>query len=413
MNKAEFESMLEKYADVIIRVGLNLQKGQRLTISATVEENGFVRKLVESAYKAGAVYVDVWIFDEMLDRIRFLHAAPETITEFPDWRLARFEEYRSRGDAHLSIASEDPDIFSGIDSDLIAKNRKATSEKFDPVYRKYQNTFNWCVVSTSTTAWARKVFPDVPQEEAQTKLWEAILQSCRIDQPDPVKAWEVHIRNLTKYKEYLNAKRYSALKYSAPGTYLTIGLPEKHYWEAGQAVTKKGLVFSPNLPTEEVFTLPHKDKVDGIVQSTRPLNYFGVMIEDFSMTFENGRIMKVTAKKGEPDLKKLIESDENACRLGEVSLVPNNSPISQRGHLFYNILFDENAACHLAIGDAYRDSIQGGAEMSEEEFQANGGNKSIVHVDFMIGSPQMDIDGITKDGAREPVMRQGEWAFEA
>ncbi len=217
---------------------------------------------------------------------------------------------------------------------------------------------------------------------------------------------------MIKYKNYLSAKHYSALHYKAPGTDLTIGLPEKHVWQGAEASFKNGITCIVNIPTEEVFTLPDKDKVNGVVSATRPLNLMGAMIEDFSLTFENGRAVKVTAKKGESDLRKLIETDENACRLGEAALVPNSSPISQRGHLFYNTLFDENASCHIALGNAYRDTIAGGEDMTDEEFQSHGGNKSLIHTDFMIGSAEMDIDGIKKDGTREPVMRQGEWAID-
>ena len=380
-------------------------------IQALLDDAPFVRKAVEAAYKAGAVYVDVLFMDEKLNRIRFEHADPETITEIPDWVFARYEEYQKRADALLAISSSDPDILNGIDPDLIARNRKAAAQKYEPL-RKYDSDFNWCVVSTASPSWAKKVFPDLPLEEAREKLWEAIFQSCRIDVADPVQAWKEHTDRLAKYKDHLNHRRYTALHYKAPGTDLTLGLPEKHLWGGADATYKNGITCIPNLPTEEVFTTPHKDKADGVVRSTFPLNMMGVLIEDFSVTFENGRAVKVTAKKGEENLRKLIETDENAGRLGECALVPNSSPIGQRGHLFYNTLFDENAACHIALGNSYRESIEGGADMTEEEFAAQGGNTSLIHVDFMIGSAELDIDGITADGSREPVMRRGEWAFE-
>jgi aminopeptidase len=267
-------------------------------------------------------------------------------------------------------------------------------------------------VSTASPSWAKKIFPELPVEQAQSKLWEAIFSACRIDLPDPVQAWMDHTDKLIKFRDYLNAKRYTTLHYTAPGTDLTIGLPEKHLWEGGGGTFKNGIFCIPNLPTEEVFTAPHKDKVDGVVKSTFPLNLQGVLIEDFSITFENGCAVEVTAKKGEEDLRKLIETDENAGRLGECAIVPNSSPIGQRGFLFYNTLFDENASCHLALGNAYRYSIEGGSDMTEEEFAAHGGNKSLIHVDFMIGSAEMNIDGIQPDGTLEPILRQGEWAFE-
>ncbi len=410
MNEQEFDAMLAKYADVAIEVGLNLRKGQRLMIQAIIEDAPFVRKVAESAYKAGAVYVDILWTDERLTRIRFETAEPESLTEIPNWSIARYEEYLSRGDALLSIASQDPDLLNGINPELIGKSMKARAEKFEAV-RKYENQYNWCVVSTASPAWAKKIFPDAPEAEAQSKLWEAIFNSCRIDTPNPVEAWKNHITILLKYKKYLNAKKYTALHYTAPGTDLTLGLPEKHQWMAAESTFKNGITGTVNLPTEEVFTLPHKDKADGVVTASRPLNLQGNLVEDFSLTFENGRVVKVTARKGEEILQKLIETDENAGRLGEAALVPNSSPISQRGHLFYNTLFDENAACHIALGNAYRDSVVGGTEMSKEELLSHGANQSLIHVDFMIGSAEMDIDGVTADGTHEAIMRKGEWAF--
>jgi aminopeptidase len=355
--------------------------------------------------------VDVAWTDERTGRIRFENADPESLTEIPNWQYARFEEYLERGDAYLAISSNDPDLLEGIDPDLIARNRKARAERFDPL-RKYDNTYNWCVVSTATPAWAKKVFPGLPPQESQAKLWDAIFKSSRIDTADPVKAWESHITRLLKYKDYLTSKHYTALHYTGPETDLTVGLPEKHLWMSAQMSTKNGITFTPNLPTEEVFTTPHKDKAHGIVKASRPLNLSGTLIEDFSVVFENGRVVKVHAQKGEEVLRKLLETDATAGQLGEVALVPNSSPISQRNHLFYNTLFDENAACHIALGNAYRDAMAGGIEMTEEEFQANGGNKSVIHTDFMIGSDTLNIDGIQADGAPEPIMRAGEWAFE-
>ncbi len=411
MNNEEFDHMLEKYADVTVHVGLNLQKGQRLMVQANIDDAPFVRKVTESAYKAGARYVDVLWTDEKLTRIRFEHADPDSITDIPEWMFARSLEYYQHSEALLAISSSDPDLLNGINPDLIAKSRKARAEKFEPL-RKYSDNFNWCVVSTATPSWAKKVFPNIPVEQAQSELWEAIFHVCRIDSDDPVLSWNNHVDKLSKYKDHLNSQRYATLHYQAPGTDLTVGLPENHVWVGANSTYKNGITCIPNIPTEEVFTTPHKDKTNGVVKSTFPLNLFGVLIEDFSITFENGRAVKVAAKKGEEDLRKLIETDENAGRLGEVALVPHSSPISQRGRLFYNTLFDENAACHIALGNSYRETITGGPDMTEEEFASQGGNKSLIHTDFMIGSSQMDIDGIKEDGTREPIMRQGEWAFD-
>ena len=412
MNEQEFDRMLAKYADVTVRIGLNLRKDQCLSIRGILEDAPFIRKVVESAYKAGAKYVDVLWTDEKTSRLFFEYASPENIEYIPDWLLSRFEGYYSRGDADLAVFSADPNLLAGIDPDLIARNRKARAQKLAEPLRKYENLANWCVVATATPSWAKQVFPDLPVEEAQNKLWEAIFNACRIDVADPVAAWEAHTSRLIKYKDYLGARGYSGLHYKGPGTDLTVGLPKNQVWSGAQESFKNGITCTVNIPTEEVFAAPHKDKAKGVVSASRPLNLQGVLIEDFSITFENGRAVKVTARKGEDDLRKLIETDENAGRLGEVALVPNSSPISQRGHLFYNTLFDENASCHIALGNAYRSSFQGGEDMTDEEFAASGGNKSLIHTDFMIGSDQLDIDGICDDGTTEPIMRSGEWAFE-
>jgi len=411
MNPQEFDKLLSKYADVIVQIGLGIRKDQILSIRGILEDAPLIRKVTASAYQAGAKYVDVLWNDEPSSRLRFEHADPENLTYNPDWILQRFEDYMKNGEAELAIASTDPDLFAGIDSDLLAKSRKARMLKFEPL-RKYENMSNWCVVASAAPSWAKKVFPGIPMEEAQEKLWQAIFKACRIDTPDPVAAWQAHTDKLIKYKEYLNNKHYTALHYQAPGTDLTVGLPEKQVWSGAQESFKNGITCTVNIPTEEVFTAPHKDKVNGYVKATLPLNLSGTLIEDFTVTFENGRAVQITAQKGESDLRKLIETDENAARLGEAALVPDSSPIKQSGILFYNTLFDENASCHIAFGNAYRTSIAGGDDMTDEEFAASGGNKSLVHTDFMIGSPQMDIDGIKEDGTREPIMRSGEWAID-
>ena len=410
MTEQEFDQLLGKYADVVVHIGLNLRKGQRLLVRGILEDAPLIRKVTESAYKAGATLVDVAYSDERITRIRFEHAEPETLTDVPNWISTRYEEYYERMDAELAIASTDPELLAGISLDLIAANRKAVMQKLEPL-RKYENYSNWCVVATASPAWAKKVFPNLSVQQAQEKLWAEIFATCRVNTPDPVAAWNEHIKHLKQYRDYLNDQRFAALHYTAPGTDLTIGLPEKQLWQGAQAEFKNGITGIPNLPTEEVFTTPHKDNVNGRVTTTMPLNYGGMLVEGFQITFENGRAVKVSAEKGEEVLRKMIEMDENASRLGEVALVPHSSPISQRGILFYNSLFDENASCHIALGNSYRDTIIGGEDMTDEEFAAHGGNKSLLHTDFMIGSAELDIDGIRPDGTREPVMRSGEWAI--
>lgn len=413
MKAKEFQQALEKYADVIVKVGLNLREGQRLIVNAGISNYPLVRAITKSAYQAGARVVTVMYNDEEIGHIRLKMSSREALKEFPNWLLQAYMDHAKNGDAYLGITSENPDLLSDVDPEAIAIQRKAAGKKMMKVSEYImRDAINWCVISYPAEDWAKKVFPGVTAKQAQDKLWEAIFQTCRIDQPDPVAAWQEHIVNLKKRSEYLNKKRYSALHYSAPGTDLTVGLPRGHQWLAAQSHAENGINFTANLPTEEVFTMPHKDKVDGVVSSSRPLVVYGTTVEDFTLTFEKGKVVDVTAKKNAETLRKLIETDEGGARLGEAALVPVSSPISWRGHLFYNTLFDENAASHLALGRAYRFTMKGGAEMSEKDFGKRGGNYSLIHTDFMIGSDQMDIDGILADGTREPVMRKGEWAFE-
>jgi aminopeptidase len=291
--------------------------------------------------------------------------------------------------------------------------QKAHLQNYEEIGAKVtRNAINWCVVAAASPAWAAKIFPNLKPKEAEEKLWQAIFETTRATLPNPTEAWVEHIQNLKKRSNYMQSKNYTALHYQSPGTDFTLGLPRGHKWISAQSLAENGVVFTANMPTEETFTLPDRHRADGTITATFPLSYGGTLIEDFSVTFENGRIVKVNAKKNEAILQKLIDTDEGSKRLGEVALVPASSPIARRGHLFYNTLFDENASCHIAIGRAYRFTLTGGEELNDEEFVAAGGNVSLNHVDFMIGSSQMDIDGIREDGSREPVMRQGEWAFD-
>ncbi len=408
-----FEQKLQNYAELTVKVGLGLQPGQRLMIrTAPLESAPLVRLIAAEAYKAGARLVDVMWDDDALTLARFQHAPRDSFEEYPVWRAEALAQAAERGDAILAIYASDPDLLKEQDPDLVAKARRVADQHLLPYRRKAMaDAVNWNIISTPIPAWAAKIFPDLPPAEQVSRLWETIFTICRADRPDPIAAWQEHIAELAARRDYLNAKQYTALKYRGPGTDLTIGLPARHIWHGGQKQTVSGIPYIPNIPTEEVFTMPHKERVDGVVASTKPLSYNGVSIEDFSLTFEQGRVVRVSARKGEAVLKKLVESDEGAARLGEVALTPHSSPISQTGLVFYNILYDENASSHLALGRAYRFCVENGPGMSDEEFAAAGGNDSLVHVDFMIGSGAMDIDGVTAGGSLEPVMRGGEWAF--
>ena len=273
-----------------------------------------------------------------------------------------------------------------------------------------RNQTNWTVVAAAGAAWARRVFPDAPPDQQVPRLWDAIARLCRLDRPDPVAAWEAHLAALAARRDDLNRRRYDALRYRGPGVDLTIGLPAGHQWVSGRSTSRGGIEFAPNLPTEEVFTMPHKDRVDGVVRSSKPLSYGNSLVQDFSLTFEGGRVVAMQAARGEAVLRQLLDTDEGARRLGELALVPHSSPVSQSGLLFFNTLFDENAASHVALGSAYRFTLEGGETMSDEAFETAGGNRSAAHVDFMIGSAELDIDGVRRGGSSEPLMRAGEWA---
>jgi aminopeptidase len=409
-----FEQDLQKYAEIIIRVGLNLQPGQHLVIQAPVEALPLARLVTARAYQAGARYVDTIYEDDQATLARFRFAPRDSFTEDRVWLGRMLDEHGRTGNAYLRIYAEDPDLLKGQDPELVSqykrtilKNRKAFSDQIS------HNAVNWCLVSAPLAGWAAKVFPDLTPVDREKRLWQSIFEVCRLMEDDPLDAWRRHIRQLGSRRDYLNQKQYTALKYSAPGTNLTVGLPQGHVWRSGSILSQAGTLFTPNLPTEEVFTLPHQARVDGVVTAARPLSYASTLIDDFSLTFESGRIVDFKAGRGEAVLRDLIETDEGSRHLGEVALVPHSSPIAQSGLMFFNSLFDENAASHLAIGMAYQFTMQGGEEMSLEDFRAAGGNTSITHVDFMIGSGQMDIDGVCADGSLEPVMRQGEWAFDS
>lgn len=407
-----FEEKLQNYAELTVRVGLGLQTGQTLLIKAPLEAAPLVRRIVATAYRSGARLVDVHWHDDALTLTRFKYAPRDSFEAFAAWRTEALNRVAEEGGAMLSILAKDPDLLKDQDQTLIATAQRVYDEHMLPFRRKaMKDEVNWSIISQPIPAWAAKIFPDDPPETRLAKLWEVIFTICRADQPDPVEAWQQHTADLEQRRAYLNAKQYTALKYTAPGTDLTLGLPNGHIWHGGGSRTTSGINFMPNIPTEEVFTMPHKDRADGVVRSTRPLSYGGVLIEGFSMTFKEGRIVKATAEKNETVLQNLINTDEGAARLGEVALVPYSSPISQSGLLFYNTLYDENAASHLAIGRAYPFCLEGGKGMSDAELMAAGGNHSLTHVDFMIGSDRMDIDGVTQEGTLEPVIRAGEWAF--
>lgn len=407
------EKQKEKYAELVVKTGVNLQKGQAFMINSPIECADFTRMIVRKAYEAGAKDVHINWSDDELTLLKYEHADEAVLAEFAQWKVDRHESFAKDGAALLSIHATNPDLLKDVDPKRVALANKASAEGLKNFRRYVMNDLiTWSVISVPTAAWAKKVFPDQSEEEAITSLWDAIIKTVRVDEEDPIAAWDDHNKTLQAAENALNEKQYESLLFKAPGTELTIGLPKGHIWQGGSAVSEKGITFNPNMPTEEVFCMPHKYRVDGTVTSTKPLNYGGNLIDNFTLTFKEGKVVDFRAEQGEETLKQLLDIDDGARRLGEVALVPHESPISQTGLIFYNTLFDENASCHIALGKAYPTNIEGGAAMDEAELEQHGVNDSLTHVDFMIGSAELSIDGIRQDGSTEAVFRNGTWELD-
>ena len=408
------KDLLRAYADLVVRVGVNLQKDQILVINTPIECAAFARMIAQQAFAAGAHDVVVSWSDEQLAHIRYVGGKKALFTEFPEWRRAFYEDYAAQGAAFVSIAARDPEIFGDIDPEkLKLANQAAGAALMEYRERLMNNRNTWCVVSVPTKGWAKKVFPDLSEDEAVARLWREIYKTVRVGEGiDTIQAWQEHIAFLHKAADFLNANDFQELHYTnGLGTDLTIELPEGHIWAGGAEKSELGTVFAANMPTEEVYTLPKRDGVNGIVYATKPLNFNGNLIEDFWLRFENGRVVDFAAKKGEAILKGLIETDEGSHFLGEVALVPYDSPISQSGVLFYNTLFDENAACHLALGKAYPTCLKDGEKMDSVTLLQHGVNDSLMHEDFMVGSRDLEIVGTRRDGTKVQVFHQGNFAF--
>lgn len=416
-----FEEKLRQYASIIVNVGVNVQPGQRLLVGplsstrrgAPIESAPLCRLIAEAAYAAGAKDVEVLWHDPQLDRVKFQHGPEDQHGIMPAWRYDVSREFMENQDAIISVYAPTPGIFDDVPQPYLNTALSAQQELARPlVHHVASNNLNWCVVTYPAKAWVDKVLADVPEAERMATAWDLIFDICRVSEGDPVANWQHHVHTLTARAAYLNARDYETLVYHGPGTDFTLGLPDGHQWQSAQSLAQNGVTFTANVPTEEVFTLPHRERVNGVVTATKPLVHAENLIDEFTLTFENGRVVNASAKTGEAHLNHLLDSDEGARRLGEVALVPHSSPISQSGRLFYNTLYDENASCHIALGRAYQFTLQGGTSMDITDFVTAGGNDSIIHVDFMIGSAEMDIDGVRKDGSTEPVMRNGEYAFD-
>ena len=405
--------LLEKYADLIVKIGVNIQKGQTLVIISPIECATFARLIGETAYGAGARDVVISYKDELFSKIRFLQAPEEVFEEFPTWQQEFYLSYVKQGAAFVSIAASDPELLKDVNPERVAKVQKTSSVALAEYRERLMSNKNsWCVVSIPTKSWAKKVFPQLGEEEAIAALWEAIFTTVRVDMDNPISAWKKHTESLKKSADFLNSQKFKFLRYkNSLGTDLEIELPPDHIWLGGSEYTPEGVEFVANMPTEEIFTLPKKTGVNGKVVSSMPLNYNGNLIEQFSLSFKDGKIIEFTAVKGYEVLKKLIETDEGSYYLGEVALVPYDSPISNAKILYFNTLFDENASCHLAIGKAYPICIKNGENMNQQELEQLGVNHSLTHVDFMIGTADLEIMGITATGVEIPVFRQGNFAL--
>jgi aminopeptidase len=405
------ETLLDKYAELTIRAGLNVRVGQQVLVSAPIEAVELVRRITHHAYKVGASLVTTLYTDEKTSLMRYTDGNAASFDAAPGWLFnGMAEAFRDGNCARLAIIGEDPSLLSGQDIDKVSRANRARSTAYKPVVELITSfATNWCVISAATPTHAKSVFPNLPPDQALAALWAAIFKCTRADLPDPIGAWELHTKALHARTAMLNAKRYSALAYKGPGTDFVLGLVDDHIWCGGASVAKNGILCNPNIPSEEVFTMPHRERVDGIVRSTKPLSYQGTFIDGIEVTFEKGRIVKGTASAGAEVFKKMIDTDDGAARLGEVALVPHSSPISASGIVFNDTLYDENAASHIAVGQAYSQNMKDTSVLSKEEKLAKGMNTSLVHVDWMIGSGELDVDGVFKDGKREALMRKGEW----
>ena len=404
------EKKIDKLANLAVKRGVGLQKGQNLLITAPIESLPLVRKIAEHAYKEGASIVTPLFTDSDITLSRFKYAPDESFDSATDWLFNGMGEAFDNNTARMAIAGDDPMLLSQMDPDKVSRANKAMAKAYKPARERITEfKINWNIVSWPGSAWASRVFPELPLDEAIVKLADAIFDASRASVDDPIQAWDDHNEKLRIKTNWLNEKNFAALQYNGPNTNLRVGLADEHEWMGGASKAQNGIICNPNIPSEEVFTTPHAYKVDGTVSSTKPLSYQGTLIDDIKVTFKDGKIIEAHASKGEEVLQKVLKSDEGASRIGEVALVPHSSPISQSGIIFYNTLFDENAASHIALGQCYSKCFKGELDLSKEEISKRGGNSSMIHIDWMIGSEQIDVDGIDQNGDSVPIFRKGEW----
>jgi aminopeptidase len=402
---------LDRLAEVAVKVGLQLREGQDLLLTAPAVALPLVRRIAEHAYKAGAGLVTPLFSDEEVTLSRFRFGHDDSFDRAANWLYQGMAKAFGANTARLAVVGDNPMLLSGEDPVKVARASKANSVAYQPALERIVNfDTNWNIIAYPSASWARQVFPEDADDVAVAKLADAIFAASRVDSDGAVTAWDKHNAVLRERTEWLNGRRFKALHYLGPGTDLMIGLADGHEWVGGASTAKNGITCNPNIPTEEVFTTPHCRRIYGHVVSSKPLSYQGTLIDNIAVRFEEGRIVEATASRGEEVLNKVLDTDEGARRLGEVALVPHSSPISKSGLLFFNTLFDENAASHIALGQCYSKCFVDGGKLTPEQIAAQGGNKSLIHIDWMIGSDKTDIDGIRIDGSRVPVFRKGEWA---
>lgn len=409
----EFEQKLERYAELILKIGVNLPKDGKVFIKAPLEAVELVRHISKAAYRHGALDVEVAYQDAHQELYLYQHGSDAAVEHVPSWIEEKQQHLVDDGYAFISIAGNDPNLLAGANPERVAQRSKLMSQAIRKS-REAIGSFqvNWTVAAMATPAWAKAIFPDLDKDQAIMQLWDKIFKVTRADKTDPVAAWQAHIDHLAQMVQMLNAKQYEALHFKNPeGTDLTVGLAKEHIWQGGAEQAKNGIIGVPNIPTDEVFTAPHSQKVNGWAIASKPLSVRGQLIEGIRMRFENGKAVEATANKGQDTLQKLLKTDEGASRLGEVALVPASAPVAQTGTLFLNTLFDENAASHIALGRCYPTTITNGQDKDHQV--AAGGNDSLIHVDWMIGNANTDVDGLTKQGEREALMRNGEWVLKA
>lgn len=411
MTLSNFNESLKKYAELAVDIGVAVKPGDTVYVQISVDQAQMARLIVEAAYQRGAAEVQVQWFDDVLKRLDMAHMANERLFNIPAFVKGQFDYWVDHQAKRITVVSSDPDNLAGIDSNRIAKYQEAFAKAYKRLMEAISSmSISWTIIGAASPRWAQKVFPDAATpEEATELLWEAIFKTTRIDQPDPEAAWKAHDQKLREKAAWLNNEQFDQLHYMAPGTDLVVGLPKNHIWEGAGAFNPRGEEFMANMPTEEVFTAPDFRRIDGTVASTKPLSYGGNILEDMHFTFKDGQVVEAHAKQGDDVLQNLLKTP-GARSLGEVSLVPDPSPISQSGLIFFNTLFDENASDHMALGQAYPFSVKDGVAMTNEQRAAAGLNQSPTHVDFMMGSAAMNIDGIKPDGTIIPIFRNGDWA---